>query len=115
MTARAQSPSKDTLFNVDVFGRVYDAQGANALDRDEASDAGRVTNIPKVEPGETLVQFPLRVAEVQARLGDLQLKNFKAVGYPGAAWSPLLNECDDDEMGELQLGGSCVSSEDQVP
>ena len=75
-------------------------------DRDDASDAGRVTNIPKVEPGESTVTFPLRVSEAQARAGELKLKSFKAVGYPGAAFSPLLDECT-DELGELQLGGEC--------
>lgn len=27
------SPAKETLMNIDVFGRIYDANGANALDR----------------------------------------------------------------------------------
>ena len=41
-----------TEANADVFGRVFDATGENALDRDEASDAGRISNISKVPPGE---------------------------------------------------------------
>ena len=31
--ATAVSPAKETLMNIDVFGRIYDANGANALDR----------------------------------------------------------------------------------
>ena len=31
--ATALSPAKETLMNIDVFGRIYDANGANALDR----------------------------------------------------------------------------------
>lgn len=112
VTAHTDNASNKTLTNVDVFGRVYDADGNNALDRDEASDAGRVTNIAKVVPGEQTVFFPLRVSEVQAQRGELQFKNFKAIGYPGAVFTPLLDECS-DELGELQLGGEC-SSEDEV-
>ena len=112
VTAHARNDSGKKLFNVDVFGRVYDVDGNNALDRDDASDAGRVTNIPKVEPGEQDVQFPLRVSEQQARRGDMQFKNFKAVGYPGAAFTPLLDECT-DELGELQLGGECGEAVDE--
>eukprot|EP00192_Tetraselmis_astigmatica_P019142 CAMPEP_0117673650 /NCGR_PEP_ID=MMETSP0804-20121206/14589_1 /TAXON_ID=1074897 /ORGANISM="Tetraselmis astigmatica, Strain CCMP880" /LENGTH=250 /DNA_ID=CAMNT_0005482409 /DNA_START=34 /DNA_END=787 /DNA_ORIENTATION=- len=112
VTAHAQNDSGKLLYNVDVFGRVYDADGNNALDRDDASDAGRVTNIPKVKPGEQEVRFPLRVSEQQAQRGDLQFKSFKAVGYPGAAFTPLLDECT-DELGELQLGGECAEEESE--
>jgi hypothetical protein len=31
--ATVESTAKDTLTNIDVFGRIYDANGANALDR----------------------------------------------------------------------------------
>eukprot|EP00959_Pyramimonas_sp_CCMP1952_P252308 5271707-Pyramimonas_sp.AAC.1 len=41
----AENPKEDTFYNVDVFGRVLDANGTYALDRDDASDAGRLSNI----------------------------------------------------------------------
>lgn len=33
VAATANNPSKSTFANVDVFGRVFDSQGQNALDR----------------------------------------------------------------------------------
>ena len=51
MQATAQNPRKDTFYNADVFGRIFDKFGQNALDRDEASDAGRVAAVKVVEPG----------------------------------------------------------------
>ena len=45
-----------------MFGRVSDAAGDNALDRDEASDAGRIANIGSVEPGVGKVTFEITVS-----------------------------------------------------
>ena len=49
-------------YDADVFGRVSDAAGDNALDRDEASDAGRIANIGIVEPGVGKVTFEITVS-----------------------------------------------------
>ena len=43
--ADSVNPSKETVYNADVFGRVTDRGGDNALDNDAASDAGRIANI----------------------------------------------------------------------
>ena len=79
--------------NADVFGRVFGADGSNALDRDEASDAGRISNIRRVAPGVSEVTFTLVVSEDAAARGQLDFRRFKAVSYPAAA--PLLEDsCD---------------------
>merc|ERR1711871_1448714 len=57
VTASAENPSQRELVNVDVFGRVDDAVGDNALDQEEASDSGRISNIRKVGKGKGEVKF----------------------------------------------------------
>lgn len=68
--ANSVSPSKDIVYNADVFGRVSDAAGDNALDRDEASDAGRIANIAEVPPGEGKVTFDITVSRCVTRAAD---------------------------------------------
>ena len=92
VTADSKNPSKDTSYNADVFGRVFDTTGDNALDRDEASDAGRIANVAEVPPGDGRVTFEITVAKQSADAG-LVFKGFKARSYPGGAFkgnSPLL-------------------------
>ena len=85
VTADSKNPSKDTSYNADVFGRVFDTTGDNALDRDEASDAGRIANVAEVPPGDGRVTFEITVAKQSADAG-LVFKGFKARSYPGGAF-----------------------------
>ena len=94
--------------NADVFGRVFGADGSNALDRDEASDAGRISNIRRVAPGVSQVSFGLVVSEDAAARGPLDFKRFKAVSYPAAA--PLL----EDSCDVLSAEG-CPDDADAIP
>ena len=91
--AQATNPGKSAAVNVDVFGRVFGADGSNALDRDEASDAGRISNIRAVPAGTSDVTFTLIVSEDAAARGALEFRRFKGVAYPAAA--PLLGDCDE--------------------
>ena len=92
--AQATNPGKSAAVNVDVFGRVFGADGSNALDRDEASDAVRISNVKRIPPGVSEVTFPLIVSEDAAARGPLDFRRFKAISYPAAA--PLLEDssCD---------------------
>jgi hypothetical protein len=92
--AEATNPGKADALNADVFGRVFGADGSNALDRDEASDAGRISNVRRVPPGTSDVTFTLIVSEDAAARGALDFRRFKAISYPAAA--PLLEDsgCD---------------------
>ena len=105
--AEATNPGKTEAVNADVFGRVYGVDGSNALDRDEASDAGRISNIRRVPPGTSEVSFALVVSEDAAARGPLDFRRFKAVSYPAAA--PLL----DDRCDVLSVEG-CADA-DAVP
>jgi hypothetical protein len=92
--AEATNPSNKTALNADVFGRVFGVDGSNALDRDEASDAGRISNLRSVPPGVSEVSFDLIVSEDAAKRGPLEFRRFKATAYPAAA--PLVSEDDCD-------------------
>ena len=95
LAAEASNPGKTAVVDADVFGRVFGADGSNALDRDEASDAGRIANIREVPPGVSDVTFRLIVSEDAAARGVLDFRRFKAISYPAAA--PLLvgqDNCD---------------------
>ena len=78
--ADSVNPSKETVYNADVFGRVTDKGGDNALDNDAASDAGRIANIAEVPPGNGTVSFNISVAAQSAELG-LNFRGFKARSY----------------------------------
>lgn len=84
VSAEAQNPSQNDLVNVDVFGRVDDAVGDNALDQEEASDSGRISSIRKVARGKSQVKFDLFVSRQGAEKGDLVYRQLRGVAYPGA-------------------------------
>ena len=96
VSATADNPSQQPLRNADVFGRVYDVNGEPAIDAEENS---RISYIKEIVPGRSRVTFGLIVPEEQARLGDLELKNIKATGFPGGVLpgqgSGLITDCDE--------------------
>ncbi len=108
VTATAENSSKAAANNVDVFGRVYAADGSSALDRDEASDAGRISNIAAVPPGVSDVTFSLITADDAKE--PLSFVKFKAVAYPQwAGGVPLLDEGRDCDILD------CSADEQAVP
>ncbi|MCO5571453.1 hypothetical protein L7F22_025193 [Adiantum nelumboides] len=80
ITGDAFNPSNQPVYNADIFGRVYDAQGEPALD---AAENLRIDTIAEVPPGKSKVSFQITVNAAQAKLGPLELKNFKATGFLG--------------------------------
>ena len=68
--ADSVNPAKETTYNADVFGRVTDRGGDNALDNDAASDAGRIANIAEVPPGR--VVFNISTSSQSAELGRVR-------------------------------------------
>lgn len=80
VTGDAVNPAKQPVYNADIFGRVYDAQGEPALD---AAENLRIDTIAEIPPGKSKVSFQITVNAAQAKLGALELKNFKATGFLG--------------------------------
>ncbi|EEH53077.1 uncharacterized protein MICPUCDRAFT_21878 [Micromonas pusilla CCMP1545] len=68
----ATNPTKDVVYNADVYGSVKDA--AN----DEVLNSGRVGSIAEVPPGESAFRLQITVATSQPL--PLKLKAFKAQG-----------------------------------
>ncbi|KAG0584542.1 hypothetical protein KC19_3G216900 [Ceratodon purpureus] len=101
VTGDVNNPVKQAVYNADIFGRVYDAQGEPALDAEENL---RIDTLAEVPPGTSKVSFQIAVSESQAKLGPLKLKNFKATGYLGKVnnrqGSGRIDEMDFSELDE---------------
>ncbi|NJK61168.1 MAG: hypothetical protein HC918_14325 [Oscillatoriales cyanobacterium SM2_1_8] len=72
----AVNASGKTLYNADVFGRIYDADGNDAM-----PERGRLGSIDELPPGNTPFEITVSVPAEQAE--PLQLKQFKATGFAG--------------------------------
>lgn len=96
MTADADNTSGKPLFNADVFGRVYDAQGNAAIDDSENI---RISYIPKIEPGRTAIRFRIVIPLEQAELGPVEFKGLKVSGFSGGVLpnqgSGVVSDCDE--------------------
>jgi len=68
--------SKQTLYNADVFGRIYDANGNDIL-----PERGRLGAIEEVPPGEST--FAIRITVPPTNALPLTLEQFKAAGFAG--------------------------------
>lgn len=85
VTADVDSEASKSAFNSEVFGRVRYADGESALWSDfaEASDAGKIGDIPaEIKPGKSIVEFVLRL-EAGRDDTDLQFVGIRARTYPG--------------------------------
>ncbi|MEN9205632.1 MAG: FxLYD domain-containing protein [Thermostichales cyanobacterium SZTDM-1c_bins_54] len=67
---------KQTLYNADVFGRIYDANGNDVL-----PERGRLGAIEEVPPGES--PFAIRITVPPTNALPLRLEQFKATGFAG--------------------------------
>ncbi len=72
----AINSSGKTLYNADVFGRIYDANGNEAM-----PERGRLGSIDELPPGSTPFEITISVPAEQPE--PLQLKQFKATGFAG--------------------------------
>ena len=70
----AENKSSKAVYDVDVFGRIYDADNNNVL-----PNRGRVGLIDRVVPG--ISDFEMRITVPENLSLPLQLKKFKASGF----------------------------------
>lgn len=70
----AENKSGKTVYDADVFGRIYDADNNNVL-----PNRGRVGTIDLIVPG--ISEFEVRIAVAADIVTPLQLKKFKASGF----------------------------------
>jgi hypothetical protein len=74
VTGKAFNPSNKTVFDADIFGRVYDANGNDIM-----PERTRLGAIPEVPSGESNFEMMLSVPADQPP--PLTLKQFKASGF----------------------------------
>ncbi len=74
ITGTAKNPSGKTIYDADVFGRIYDANGNPVL-----QNRTRVGSITEVPPG--VSEFSLRISVPANQPTPLQLEQFKASGF----------------------------------
>jgi hypothetical protein len=71
---KTKNPSSKTVFDADVYGRIYDADNNLVL-----QNRSRVGLIEEIPPG--LSDFEMRISVPSNTTMPLQLKKFKAAGF----------------------------------
>jgi hypothetical protein len=74
ITGKTNNTSGKTLYDADVFGRIYDANNEPAL-----QNRTRLGALEQVPPG--VSEFELRISMPSNQPTPLQLKQFKATGF----------------------------------
>ena len=76
VTGKAENGTRKTVYDADIFGRIYDANGDSTL-----QNRTRLGSIAEVPPGVSDFEFRITVPSNQPL--PLQLKQFKAAGFSG--------------------------------
>lgn len=76
VTATAQNDSGKSVYDADVFGRIYDANGDSVFE-----NRGRIGTVAEIPPGKSQIEVRITVESNQPE--PLQLKQFKATGFAG--------------------------------
>jgi hypothetical protein len=74
ITATAQNDSGKTVYDADVFGRIYDANGDTVFE-----NRGRIGTVPEIPPGKSEISVRITVSSNQPE--PLELKQLKATGF----------------------------------
>jgi hypothetical protein len=74
ITATAENSSGKTVYDADVFGRIYDANGDNVFE-----NRGRVGTVDEIPAGSSAIEIRITVSASQPE--PLVLKQFKATGF----------------------------------
>ncbi len=76
VTGKAENGTYKTVYDADIFGRIYDANNDSVL-----QNRTRLGSIPEIPPG--ISDFELRISVPVNQPLPLQLKQFKAAGFSG--------------------------------
>lgn len=74
ISATANNASGKSVYDADVFGRIYDANGDTVFE-----NRGRVGTVAEIPPGKSQIEVRITVDPNQPE--PLQLKQFKATGF----------------------------------
>lgn len=72
----ADNPSGKVVYNADIFGRIYDANGNDAM-----PERARLGSVDEIPVGKS--EFEIMVAVPAEQPEPLELKQFKASGFAG--------------------------------
>jgi hypothetical protein len=81
---KAKNPSGKTVYDADVFGRIYDANGEPIL-----QNRGRIGSISEIPAG--VSDFEVRISVPANQPTPLKLEQFKASGFAGTV-SPNIQQ-----------------------
>jgi hypothetical protein len=76
VSGKAENPSSKTIYNADIFGRIFDANEDPIV-----QNRTRLGSIDEVPPG--VSDFEMRISVPKNQPTPLQLKQFKAAGFTG--------------------------------
>lgn len=76
ITGTVENPTQQTIYNADIYGRIYDANHNPVME-----NRGRLGAIDVVEPG--VSPFELRISVPANMPAPLALEQFKAAGFKG--------------------------------
>lgn len=74
VTGKAENPSNKSVYDADIFGRIYDANNDSVM-----QNRTRLGSIAEIAPG--VSDFELRISVPASQPLPLQLKQFKAAGF----------------------------------
>jgi hypothetical protein len=74
VTGKAENTTRQTVYDADIFGRIYDANNDPAM-----QNRNRLGSIPEVPPG--IHDFDLRISVPANQPTPLKLVKFKAAGF----------------------------------
>ncbi|MEH2069730.1 MAG: biotin carboxylase [Nostoc sp.] len=77
VTGKAENGSNKTVYDADIFGRIYDANNDSVM-----QNRTRLGSIAEVSPG--VSDFELRISVPANQPTPLKLKQFKAAGFSAA-------------------------------
>jgi hypothetical protein len=83
ITATAQNDSGKTIYDADIFGRIYDANEDSVL-----RNRTRVGSVDEIPPGTSPIEVRISVAANQPT--PLTLKQFKAAGFTAKVRNQLV-------------------------
>nr|WP_227501564.1 hypothetical protein [Synechocystis sp. PCC 7509] len=76
VTGKAENTSGKSVYDADVFGRIYDANNDSVM-----QNRTRLGSIPEIPAG--VSEFNMRISVPANQPLPLQLKQFKAAGFSG--------------------------------
>jgi hypothetical protein len=90
VSATAKNDTSKPVYDADVFGRIYDANGDTVFE-----NRGRIGTVNEIPPGESIISVRITVSENQPE--PLKLEQFKATGFANQIRQQQIIPTEDEE------------------